>query len=336
MSQPDPTSMKPHRLRLLAAALIALGAAIVAGLLWETPTQPEEVAQVWTTPPANPESPVITTAPTIHRILESTGAEDAESPLPLNAALDLEGDVPFAERLAYIHSLPDRIPLHVSESLAAFVADPREPTSLTRSQLLALRNDVLNVLRQQEDFRESLQELLQELAADPARDITLRDYALQHLAAQIIDHSPSAADDGNSAQWASHRTAIRGEDDSLAATAMLHFLSAARRGTLSSEDQSELAAAALRLAFNESTHPHSRATAFQVCGRLSITEARDPALTIAASDDQSFPLRIAAIATLGDLGPTPAVLNLLRELEFGPEIRLRVPATSSLHRLTAQ
>jgi hypothetical protein len=56
------------------------------------------------------------------------------------------------------------------------------------------------------------------------------------------------------------------------------------------------------------------------------------ACDIARSDRMGMALRIAAIATLGDLGGDAATRAYLTTLTTGPEKRLRIPAESALKR----
>ena len=63
---------------------------------------------------------------------------------------------------------------------------------------------------------------------------------------------------------------------------------------------------------------------------MKIPQAR----AVAQSARASFPFRIAAVATLGDLGGDEATQAYLQQLTTGPEQRLRVPAASALKRIS--
>ena len=95
-----------------------------------------------------------------------------------------------------------------------------------------------------------------------------------------------------------------------------------------------MAGVALKLAADPARPETSRATALQVCARLKLAAARPLAWGVARSDQAGMPFRIAAIATLGDLGGDASTRDYLATLVTGPEPRLRVPAESALKRFS--
>lgn len=238
-------------------------------------------------------------------------------PLRLKAVRALQGATLTADQATY---------------LRAFVADPNLPEGLTIQQIRALKNDVLNALCEQPGGEAATAAVLRTLYADETADPGLRDYALQHLVT-LTERDPSLG-------WSAHWAAIDGKNTELAATALLHLSINLRSQVsglnpqLSATERQRIEAAALRLATDTTAKDPARTTALQVCGQLKLTEARPLAYEIARSDSAGMPLRIAAVATLGDLGGSAAVRNYLRQLTIGPVNRLRVPARSALERFS--
>lgn len=277
-----------------------------------------------------PAKGVVTTAINSHQPLDTLSPTGEVRPLPadpaLEAVLSPTSRLDYRVRLQAINQLGEGLSPQQIEILGAFVRDSRLPEGLTPAQLRALKNDVLNLLALQAGGEAALAGLLRQVYADTAQDSALRDYALQHLA-PLVEKNPGLG-------WSPHWNAVAGPDAALAATAMLHLTLADRAGQLTTAEHDTLTAAALKLAADPAQPETSRATALQVCGQLKRIEARAMAYDIARSDRTSMPLRIAAVATLGDLGGDAATRAYLTTLTTGPEKRLRVPAESALKRFS--
>lgn len=278
---------------------------------------------------------IVTTARDSHRPADTYSKRgDTLALLPppaLAEALSHTSRLPYAQRLAAVHAagrtLAER-PLTPAQaaSLRAFVAAPAIPEGLSIQQVRALKNDVLNVLCVQSGGEATTAAMLRALHADESADPGLRDYALQHLVT-LSERQPSLG-------WSTHWAAIDGADTALAATALIHLSLRDRQGELTPAERTNLAAAALRLAGDATAKDPARTTAIQVCAQLKLTAARPLAHDLARSDQASMPLRIAAVATLGDLGGDAATHAYLTTLTTGSEKRLRVPAQSALQRLS--
>lgn len=239
-----------------------------------------------------------------------------------NAALAEDSRISYALRVKIVRALPRNLKSAERQGLAAFVADSQAIDGLTEVEVRALKNEILNCLGAQHSGLKELIDFLCALYADENQDPAIRDYALQHLAE--IDPSETKL----SAHWA----AAKGRDSNLAATAMLHLLSWNREGRLSEDDVNQLGGVAWNLASNLQVPATNRITALQVCGHLKLPQARNLAFILARSDRESDLLRIAAIATLGDLGGSSDMREYLASLANRPESRLSIPAASALQR----
>ncbi|HEY9250167.1 MAG TPA: hypothetical protein VIO38_13590 [Rariglobus sp.] len=283
-------------------------------------------------------SGIVTTPHDSHRPQSSLATDGTERSLPSNPALaealSHTSRLDYALRLKAVHALQgSALPPDQAAFLRAFVAAPGIPTDLTIRQVRALKNDVLNVLCVQAGEEAATAEMLRALYADETQDAGLRDYALQHLVT-LIDRNPAIG-------WDTHWTAVESDNPALAATAMLHLAAQLRAQSASANLQpfspsalQSLSSAALRLAADTTAKDPARTTALQVCGQLKLTAARPLAGEIARSDQAGLPLRIAAVATLGDLGGDETTRAYLTTLTTGPEKRLRIPAQSALKRFS--
>lgn len=244
----------------------------------------------------------------------------------LEAALSSSESLEIGERLGIIYGLRTPLSGNQIEVLLGFISRPSAEGRMTIGEQAAFKNDVLNLLVRQPGLDEKLVPLLIAIHRSEAQDGAMRDYALQHLAAIVLDV-------GGKYDWSEHWRALEGGNKELAATAMLHLVSAADRGLVSVNNVHLIKSIALKYAVNGELPEIVRLTAIQVCGRLKHDPARDAAREIAGNERLGLPLRIAAIATLGDLSPAPATREYLRGIANSPERRLRLPARSALARL---
>jgi hypothetical protein len=266
----------------------------------------------------------------IERTLYATNAkgEPLISPLPtVDRVIDFSEPLPFEERMEILHSQKGELTAIQLARLAAFVRDNRRPEDLSPEELRALKNDILNLLARQDGYRDQLAALLRTVHEDAAQDAVMRDYALQFLA-MLMQDSRLPSD------YALHWRAVEGNDPSLAATALVHLLLASEEKNFPTTERRKLADAAFQMAADSKMPAPSRATALRVCAQLGESRALPVAYGIARSEKETFPLRIAAIAALGDLSAGDAkIKTYLQQLRTGREQRLRVPAASALQRL---
>lgn len=244
----------------------------------------------------------------------------------------------FRTRMAAIHSLGRNLR---PDELAALADYLLTPGIVSANQYMEdwARNDILDKLVQQETVPAGLADLLVAIYQDPGQDAVMRDYALQHM--PPIYGQVSA--DEQAAMLDTMWQAVGQTGGTIAGTALLALLKvsaasgatgANAASTVTAEDQAQLAEAALRLADNNSYSEPSRATAVQVCARMGIEEAL-PIATQLAQNAPNIPLRIAAVAALGDLGNSGTIplLQQIAPLENG---RLMVPAQSAIQRILSR
>ncbi|MEO0453290.1 MAG: HEAT repeat domain-containing protein [Verrucomicrobiota bacterium] len=273
------------------------------------------------------------------RVLHSR-AEDGSAQLPqtspgLLQALSKDSGLNYQERIHAIQELYRESASLTQEEidfLLAFLLDQGEELALDQSKLRALKNDILNLLSLRLQDHGPLIEVLEAMMTDPEADPVMRNYAKQFL---------TALDLGDQNVHASHWRAIQKVtsadqgmitevDAHLASTSLIHLHSAHRFGKLPESEKNRLAKSALRLASRQDQPDAARLTALQVCGQLKVQQAADLAMELSQSAEASFPLRIAAIATLGQIRPDHETIAYLQTLLISPNPRLRAPAQAAI------
>jgi HEAT repeat protein len=157
----------------------------------------------------------------------------------------------------------------------------------------------MDKLTSQAALPKDLVQVLVAIFQDPAQDVVMRDYAVQHMRPTYVQAGPEQRDILQQALW----YALTETDSSIAGTALLALQDLARDYKEIAPDR--LGEAALNLAGDERCGELSRITAVQVCGRLGLQQA-GPLLLQLAQNAASVPLQIASIAALGDVGDETA------------------------------
>lgn len=247
-------------------------------------------------------------------------AEPNTIPERLRAIFQTNGTASFNERLTAVHSLDMALTGAEIEALYRFLL------SYDRDSLV--KNDILNLLRAQQNSAPRFVEILSALYEDRQQDPPLRDYAIQHAA---LSYAGSRAQDKErivALLWSA-----AGESNSaIAGTALLGLEQLAQGYAFI--DRTKVAETALSISSNQRASALSRITAIQICGQLHYSGAIQAA-ELLSSSKESVSLRMAAIATLGDTG-TSAQNELLRRLTEDSEPRIQRAAHSALERLERQ
>ena len=211
---------------------------------------------------------------------------------------------------------------HEKELLYGLLRDPKQPSDLEPLHLYVLKNNILNRLRNEPEASIEVETVMVEMFENRDQPAVLRDYAIQHLACWYADGHPSER------VLRALTQALSEIDSSIAGTALLGLADLADSYPEVSADR--VAQAAYEIAASPATGELSKIAALRVGGKLKIDALRETARELAQTGS-TIPLRIAAIATLGDL-PDPQALSFLQSLEGGPDPRLAFAARSALDR----
>ncbi len=294
------------------------------------------VAMLWfnrNTRPAKPlaGNPAIsTTAPAAQPARVQSSVQSLQQP-PVEALSDQmrlivrpDGKVGFGERVEAVHAIKEDLN---SEELRAFYGYLLAPAHNRddREQENWLRNEMLDKLVTQQKPPAGLADMLVAIYQDKDQDAVMRDYAIQHI-------NPAYAQAG-SEEKTSLRQALwqaAGEtDSSIAGTALLALNDLAQNNA--EFEKNQITEVALKLVGNEQCGELARITAVQICGRTGATQAVPLVLELAQSAG-SVPLRISAVAALGDLGDRN-VETVLQQIAADGGERLKPAAESALKRL---
>ena len=197
--------------------------------------------------------------------------------------------------------------------------------SLRPGREAALRNDVLNLLRNQRNVPEGLVGLLLGIAADGGRDSALVDYAFQHLGALQHDIADDAV---RTRVRAAFVRAAKDVGRPFAGTA-LYSLADAPRPT--PDGDAELRRLTLAL-LAPGAHPLARLSAVQLAGERGYREALPAVRGILTGDRRDAVQDIAAVGALGLIGEASDAALVRAALNKGGS-RLRPAAETALKRI---
>jgi len=235
-------------------------------------------------------------------------------------------EIHFQTRLAAVHALKNDLNQKELDTLCEFLQDNKVPQGMSRAHVRALKNDILTVLRHQTTPPADLVPLMLRLHKDSEQDIVIRDYALQHLSVVYEKASEQQKSEIQKALWA----ALEENQSSIAGTSLLALDRLSR--TSADFEKPKFNQAALKLAKDPNCGELARITALQVCATNRLKEVLPLAFEL-AQNSQSVPLRISAIAALGELGEARHK-RLLQQLAQDQSQRLQPAAQSALARLT--
>jgi HEAT repeat protein len=239
------------------------------------------------------------------------------TPPTIRRIVNTDGTVSFNERLAAVRSLGTKLTTEEVDGLYDFL--------LLRNRDSLVKNDVFNKLRAQDTLPSGLIDVLAAIYEDKQQEPPLRHYALQHAA---LGYAKASSED--KAQIQNLLWAGSGEiSSSIAGTALLGLKRLAEIDP--NLDGSKVGETALNISTNPEANELARITAIRICAELGAQEVLSSAVTLSESG-QSISLRMAAIATVGDLGGA-AQKELLQRLAMDSDRRVQTAAQSALQRL---
>ena len=248
---------------------------------------------------------------------DADGAKASTAPKSVDQAVSLvlghEGDGGYESRWNAISKLSKTLSLEQREILYDFLLSKEKPENLSAENFYEIKNDLLNQLREQASPPPELTGVLTAMYQDKDQDPVIRDYAIQHLSCWYSVVGDKKAISQNLWQAAGER------GESLSGTALLGLqkLSASSPEI----DSKQVAAAALSLAQDTKVNPLTRITAVQVCGQMGLKQVSSLARNLADTSD-SLPLRLSALATLGDLGGNENLRYLEKRLTSASNLEL--------------
>lgn len=207
-------------------------------------------------------------------------------------------------------------------ALMAYVASGRG--SLHPAREAALRNDVLNLLRDQEPVPAALPGLLTDIVRRGRHDATLVDYAIQHLGA--LQHDLADADAGRVRDVLF--SAASGIGRPYAGTA-LYALADARRMT---DAESGRLRRLTRAACSPRANPLARLSAFQLAGQRGYREVLPDVRSVLRGARRDAVMDAVAVGTLGLLGDASDIA-LIESVSARGGSRLSAPCAVAIERI---
>lgn len=317
--------------RLIVMAVLALLVGLGVDLLpWQTPKQSRSERRIdQNTVPTTKDSPKATA-------VAGSEARKANNDVPLPGATANflipesvatavgKGNVhDFRARLNAVGQLGIDLGPEALTAAYAYLRDPADEANLKPGQSFALKNDLLNVLREQRQAPAGLTRLLLDIRRDEAQTFVMRDYALQHLAPWFAragaDEQRQILDELQAAAAEIHQ--------SYAGTALL-ALHRVRQEQAGAAGPS-LSQPILTLLRDPSANLLARITAVQLSGSLGLSESAPLVANLAFGESVAPSLRTAAIRAIGEVG-MPGAEARLRETCNSPDPRFRLAAAAAL------
>ncbi|MFC1497396.1 hypothetical protein ACFLS1_02840 [Verrucomicrobiota bacterium] len=199
-----------------------------------------------------------------------------------------------------------------------------------------VKNDVLTVLLAQDELPEGFGSKLVEMYNDNEHDDVWRDYCVQYFAEYYqakwavgeVPEDDKEHGEINSAYW----QAVTEKDKTIAGTALIGLESLSR--DYKGFDREKIKQAAVDLANDPDCLEASKITALRMCGMLNNADAL-PSARIVAQTGETTMLRMAAIATVGDLGDEEDI-EFLNSMVGSSEKRISAIAKPALERVKAR
>jgi hypothetical protein len=249
----------------------------------------------------------------------------------------LDGASGYDDRMKAMCQLNRKLPPDDVKALVLFLdVHSAAQKDLPLEELASLKNDVVDVLLRQDVWIEGLGDDLIRMFQDRTHDDVWRDYCVQYLAQYYgrkwPESAPVAGDIPDAEQISVEKAlweAVQEIDTTIAGTALLGLEQLSR--THPGIDADRVVATALVLAEDVRCSEPSRITAVRLCGMLKKKDVL-PIARMLVPQGETIPLRMAALATLGDIGEKEDE-PLVQYFTQDPEKRIRSLAAATLNKM---
>lgn len=313
--------MKKRMLALIAVLAVAVAA--VCLFYRKTPQVPTAIRR-----DVRPIQTKVVAAPSVSRASQPRTAvepEDVSAAVAVVCGHEAETADRYEARNAALRSLARCRDLGADDVQALMDYLRATDGALRVAREAALKNDVLNLLRNQATFPDGLADLLMEMFACKAQPSEVRDYALQHLGAlQKDDLEASQRQDVRDLFVAAAKD-IR---ESFAGTA-LYSLSAI--GQMSKAQDAELRRLTVA-ACGAAANPLARMSALQLAGERGYREVLPVVRNLLDGARRDAVTDMVAVGTLGLLGGRDDLSRLERLKRCGGQ-RLRPGVETAIRRI---
>ena len=236
-----------------------------------------------------------------------------------------DGGRGLMERQDAVGQLDNRLSDEEYKALFQFLARKPMEDALTSDELDALKNEVVNCLKNQGRNPAELIRRLVVLHQDESQGEVWRDYCVQHLG--TLYKAAEGADREATRKLLFQATELM--QSSIPGTALIAL--ANNSGTTEMPVR-QVTDKAVTMAGDASYGEAARITALQICAKFSDMRVLLPAREIAFGK-YGAPLRVSAIAALGAMGDG-SDLDQLKPLVQSTDIRLRTAAAAAVKKLS--
>ena len=240
----------------------------------------------------------------------------------------------YRARAKTLLALTKSLPNDDVEAIRLFLyLDLDKDSSIRSISFSALKNNALDVLIRQDKLPEGLGFQIVEMFLNEDNDSVWRDYCIQYLNPYYEASNSGDSSISDSEYKKIAETYLRAMEDSsrsYAGSALLgmHLLSE----QYPEFDKKKIKEVAVRLVNDDGALEANKITGLLLCGQLGRTEVL-PETRILAQSGETVTLRMAAIATLGELGDVSDG-ELLKSLTGSSEKRIQTIANTALVKLS--
>ena len=256
------------------------------------------------------------------------------APVAVIVGLDQQGEH-YNARVKALHQLTRRLSAADCQALELFLGGGQAGRrSLKPLEFDGVKNDALGILLKQEKVPNGIGDLVLDMYRDPENDPTWRDYCLQYMVPCYDALAAAPAADTNAAGTRAEIeqacwNALAEKNQTSAGTSLITLETLAK--THPQIDAGKVADAALALANDDACGEATRITALRVCAEMGKSEVLATAKVLAQTGE-TIPLRMAALATVGDLGGKNDA-ELLRSLAADADKRIADCSKAALARM---
>lgn len=225
-------------------------------------------------------------------LLLSPSLVSAQTSTPLQIAVEGHGQG-FLARQKAVGVLGKHLDNDSIQTLCAFM-NSKTDSSLSRDELLALKDAACSKLDNQETYPADLPDKLMGMYADTGHDVAWRDYCIQHLNTGFSKSTTEQRKAISKVFWA----ATQEQGSTIAGTALIALNDNSADANI---DKVEIAAKALKIVQSNTSGNAAKTTALQICAQLGEKKCLPVARELSETTKDRT-LKMSAIAAMGMLG----------------------------------
>lgn len=273
------------------------------------------------------------TAKSVAVVLRDKTYDRSSAPASVSLIAGWDTNENYLQRVRELNALGTKLSNEEIAGLFAFMEAKEVDMGVDRMSYLSLKNDVLEKLIRQDSVPAELSQLIVDICNNPAHDALWRDYCVQYMATL---YERKRKDEGERFVVTAEKDllvetlwAVVGSGGDASGSALIGLDELSRKYSEISRER--LLDVSANIVNNNSSESLAKTSAIQICSRAGNKEIL-PTVRSLAESSESLPLRMSAIAALGDIGEK-VDKEYLESLVKTAKAPLLVPAQKSLERL---